>query len=60
MKQARLTPSNDKRVTYQHLNRKWVEHSRTARALDVVFTLYFSEQISDYVEARKSGERVRK
>ena len=60
MKQVRSTPPNDRSDPYQHSSRKWVEHSRTARALDVIFTLYFSEQISDFVKARKAGERGRK
>jgi len=47
MRRAASTPSKDRSEPHLHSNRKWVEHTRTARALNVIFTLYVSEQISD-------------
>jgi hypothetical protein len=52
---GRPTSTNEKAGPCQHAKRRWVAHSRTSRALDVVFTLYFSEQISDREGARGSA-----
>jgi len=60
MRRVRSTAQNERRDSIQQPNRRWVEHSRTTRALDLVFTLYFSEQISNSVGARKSEERGKK